>query len=200
MKKIILPIFFAVTCGQVAFANDNDFTFSIHLDAGATSTFGKDADEAFDLTGSSIFIGPGFQFQLSSPVSIILNPGFQLDMLESSKDNKDDEQLFEFDFIYLNLPLLVRFNIGKAFAEIGPQLNLNLYSEASYNDNDPKKIEFMNDYELAISTGVGYRFKFGLELNGRFQLGLSNIFNNTTMNDDVMKWTLAGGVSYWFLH
>lgn len=121
-------------------------------------------------------------------------------MLESSKDKKDDEQLFEFDFIYLNIPLLVRFNIGKAFAEIGPQLNLNLYSEASYNDNDPKKIEFMNDYELAISTGVGYRFKFGLELNGRFQLGLSNIFNNTTMNDDVMKWTLAGGVSYWFLH
>lgn len=200
MKKFYLGLFFALALAQTTFAIDHTFMFSLRISDGVTNTFGKDASGAMNLSGSSLTIGTDFQFQLSSIYSIILSPEFQFDFLESSESNNGKEEEFEFDLIYLNLPLFSRFNFGRAFAEIGPQANINVFGRAFNDEFDSKNIDFMNEFELALSIGGGYRFRFGLEVDGRFQLGFSNIFNDDTMNDDVKKWTIAVGVSYWFIH
>lgn len=201
MKKIlfILIFFFALT--QTTFANDHTFMFGLRISDGATLTYGKDSQGAFDMSGSSFIVNTSFQFQLSKPFSVILSPGLQFDFLESTEQNHGADMDFDFNFIYLDLPLFARFNFGRGFAEVGPQLNFNLSGKSSSSVyDDSNDIEFMNDFELAASLGGGYRFKFGLEIDARLQLGLTNIFDDSTMNDDVSKWTIGLGISYWFLH
>lgn len=80
-----------------------------------------------------------------------------------------------YTFLYLNFPTLAHFSYGGGFAEIVPQLNLNLLASADSYCHDVEDFEDYANNEFSLVLGGGYRFNFGLELDLRFQIGLTDV-------------------------
>jgi hypothetical protein len=60
-------------------------------------------------------------------------------------------------FVYLHsleLPIMARFNIGSAYAELGPQAGYNFYAK-TYMNNQPRKPS-LNAFAFGPSAGFGF--------------------------------------------
>lgn len=84
--------------------------------------------------------------------------------------------------------------------EIVPQLNLNLLASADSYGRDVEDFEDYANNEFSLVLGGGYRFNFGLELDLRFQIGLTDVIEAPRNKINMQKFVLQLGISYWFLH
>lgn len=86
------------------------------------------------------------------------------------------ESIHRFD--YLNMPLLIGYQIGKFNFEMGPELGYVLFEFLKSDDqyaNVGAVVE--NRFEIGVVTGISYELLDQLLLNFRFSQGLTSIFN-----------------------
>lgn len=177
MKKNTLSIVLAMLC-FVAYAQDetvkkSDISFG--LKGGLNLSFiTGDGTDNFD---SKI----AFHIGVVSEIPISDKFSFQPELLYSSQGDKEtsDGMEIKYKLDYLNLPLMAKYYISKGFSlEAGPQIGFLLSAKAEGDGVSVDIKDITKGVEFALDLGLGYKFENGLNFSVRYNLGLSNIFDN----------------------
>ncbi|SHL71253.1 Outer membrane protein beta-barrel domain-containing protein [Chitinophaga jiangningensis] len=81
---------------------------------------------------------------------------------------------------YLNIPLMVQYSIAPSFfVEAGPQVGFLLAAKTKVGDNTNKDYkDIMTTADFGLGLGFGYKLDNGLGFSGRYNFGLTNIYND----------------------
>lgn len=209
-KKIILAALIVGTAAfaqiNAKFGANAAFTFGttwgensdkLHNSWGPGFAGGLDAKIAIN---SSLSFITGLNFEYRNIPSDILKEGF-LDLAEKvlrgygqsmsrselreSMRNSDAGELletdFSFSFKYLDIPLMLQYNVNpQFFVEAGAVIGFNLscdynvsYEGQSASKNLPS--DFVKTVEVSAVVGVGYSILPNLDFNLRFDMGLTDM-------------------------
>lgn len=198
MKKVILTAFVlgtittAVAQQQVKFGpkaglnfanlsglNDSEMKTSFHVGAVAEIKF----NEKFSIQPEVVYSAQGTKYTETFPV---------LGTVETSLNND-----------YINIPILAKYYIVDGFSvEAGPQVGFLMKSESKVEGGsgsvttDSKDSFKSTDFGLGL--GLAYDLPVGLFVNARYNLGLSDIRENTSAGDAVKNNVIQVGIGYKF--
>jgi len=182
------------------------FSVGLHVSAGYNAYWSD--DNAKDFWGPTVNGGVTFLLPLMGVIS--LNPELSLDFRTASQETTEPFGTQEYTVketlteLGLDLPILVRFHFNDAlFAELGPQVSMNISDEYTVDDNGDEystKNTERSAFELATIMGVGYRIVPKFELDFRVVIGLNKVYD-----DDVITGTsprtfqILVGATYWVM-
>ncbi len=142
-----------------------------------------------DLTGSSGSVKPGlkvgvftdyyFNHKFGLELGLYYNQLGSINIIEpGTTDGKSDCLLH-----YANINLSAKYHVARGFRVfLGGQAGYNIAADARRILNDGSKeylkISSVNRYEGAAVLGVGYTFKFGLDVEASYTRGFTSVFNN----------------------
>lgn len=90
--------------------------------------------------------------------------------------------LSEYDFGYINIPVMAQIQTkGGFFVETGPQFGILMRAQEEYVGGSTVNIEDMDlvkKTDFSWGAGLGYLSRIGLGVSGRYNFGLSNVWNN----------------------
>lgn len=97
---------------------------------------------------------------------------------------------------YLDLPLLLRVNADGLFFEAGPQVGLVVAqkSEVAYGGGSPitnTSTNGVQKIDLGYIAGIGYQLASGLELDIRYNGGISGVNNSSLSRNSVFQFQLG---------
>ncbi|PKA84305.1 outer membrane protein with beta-barrel domain [Ulvibacter sp. MAR_2010_11] len=164
MKKLIL---FALAVGM--FTTSSAQGIDLGVKAGVNFASLTDASGLSNRTGfvAGIFAGGKFND----------NVGLQADLLYSQQGAEFEGEKFELN--YVNVPIVLKYFIFQGLnIQAGPQFGFivddntqSLFGEI-FNDAATK------DFDLSGVVGLGYDLPLGLRVDGRYNFGLSDVFEN----------------------
>lgn len=92
----------------------------------------------------------------------------------------------KYKFNYLNIPLLAKYYVGEGISvEAGPQIGFLLSAKDDWEvqstgeTGDDKLKDYLNGIDFGLDFGVAYKLESGLNFGIRYNLGLSNIWENS---------------------
>ena len=179
MKKLL--IFTSIVLFGFSTVYAQDINFGAKAGVNFASITGDDTDWVDSRT--SLHIGVVAEIVISETFS------FQPELLYSAqggsyKESEGYDGTLKFD--YLNVPLMAKFYVGEGFSlEAGPQIGLLLSAKDDWEfisngetGNDDWK-DFMKGIDFGVNVGVGYKLEGGLNFGARYNLGLSNIWEDS---------------------
>lgn len=135
------------------------------------------------LTGDDVDVETRTSFHLGLVAEIPFADNFYFgpEVLYSSQGAKfkefGTEGFFKLD--YVQVPLMLKYNVGPGFSlEAGPQIGFLVSSEAESEGVSVNVDEYFSTFDLGASFGLGYKFINRLFVQGRYNLGLSNIWDS----------------------
>jgi hypothetical protein len=146
-------------------------------------------------TGPSFYFGGGptfskFTGDLAGDPSMLVGAQVALGMSWKLSNNlamqgtKWDDFKQTYRLWYLNLPVVVRYQLGQSglFVETGPQIGLLLDAQRKLQDNDEKDdiSESFKSTSVNWNFGVGYNLGNNLSINARVAPGLTDIDKDKT--------------------
>ncbi len=198
MKKVILAAFVlgtittAVAQQQVKFGpkaglnfanlsglNDSEMKTSFHVGAVAEIKF----NEKFSIQPEVVYSAQGTKYTETFPV---------LGTVETSLNND-----------YINIPILAKYYIVDGFSvEAGPQVGFLMKSESKVEGGSGSVTTDSKDNfkstDFGLGLGLAYDLPVGLFVNARYNLGLSDIRENTSAGDAVKNNVIQVGIGYKF--
>ncbi len=108
--------------------------------------------------------------------------GIQPELLFSQQGTKVkvDGTDFESNFSYVNIPIIVKlYTVGGLNLQAGPQFGF--LSSADWKGENVK--DFLKGSDVSLALGVGWDLPFGLTIDGRYNLGLSDISDSPAYNE-----------------
>jgi len=132
-------------------------------------------ENIFSLQGEAIYSGQGFERNYSYL-------------------GEKHQTLYKLD--YINVPIFGKYYLLKGFSlEAGPQFSF-LVNHKIQNSLDQleREKEEINDFEIGIAAGITFQFDSGLFINGRYNHGFQDIFDNYNGKNTVIQF----GVGYKF--
>lgn len=158
--------------------------------------------------GAGFILGPEVKYSFDPMVSLI--SGLQLDYRRISNDyfveyNRDiDPDLRNYtvtettSFMYLDIPVLIRFNpVSFFFVNAGFTLDFNLsanfvqeYDDETISDDVSTGVK---TFEFGLACGLGFELS-EFELNFRAVFGMTGVSKNT---DKFKHLRLQAGLTYW---
>ncbi|MEM5566217.1 porin family protein [Psychroserpens sp. AS72] len=138
---------------------------------------------------AEIPISNRFSFQ---PEVFYSGQGF--DIREVDQDNAfDTDENVEYQLDYIQVPLLLKAYIVKGLSvEAGPQFGFKIHEEFDFQPNsDGGDIEinsddsYVKDFDTSVAFGASYKFDNGFFFNGRYNLGVTDIFDDGTLFEGV---------------
>ncbi|NLR63536.1 PorT family protein [Chitinophaga varians] len=91
---------------------------------------------------------------------------------------------------YINIPVMVQYSIVPAFyLEAGPQLGILAGAKVKGGNVSVDIKDQMKTVDFGIGVGFGYKFDMGLGVSGRYNFGLTNIYDSdkTTNKNSVAQ-------------
>lgn len=118
---------------------------------------------------------------------IHLNPqwGIQPELLYSGQGFEDNTNNAEWKFNYLNIPVMIQYMFDNGFRlQAGPQVGFLLDGKIEGDDGgaDVDLTDDLKKVDAGLGLGLGYLSYSGFGVEGRYNLGLTNI-NETGTND-----------------
>ena len=169
MKKIILTIA-VVMAATFANAQDkkesnakSDIVFGVK-GGYANTNFGGDADTK---AASNFYIGGLVDFHLSEKLHI------QPELLYSMEGSDEDE--LNLDFI--RIPVMFKYFVGEGF-------NLQAGPELAFVAGGGAIKDSLKSMDFGLGFGAGYELSSGLMFDARYNLGLSDLNDDTTAFGD----------------
>jgi hypothetical protein len=111
--------------------------------------------------------------------------GFQPEILFSQQGSKfkySGSPDLKANFSYVNVPLMVKlYTIAGINLQVGPQIGfLTSAKWEDYDENTQKVTEYdikenFKSTDFSLALGVGWDLPFGLSVDGRYNLGLSDV-------------------------
>ncbi len=168
MKKLIIialgVICFSYIQAQVSFGIKG----GLNLASQSVSGSGISLDEK---------LKPGIHFGVYSTIMFSEHLGLQPELLYSIQGTKFDAQDdASFNFNYVNVPILLRYDINK-FINIhaGPQLGILTSAKSDDGTNEEDVKDYIKSADVAAAFGLGVDLPFGLNFSLRYNLGLLDV-------------------------
>ena len=219
MKKISLIVAAVLLATGLSFAQ-------VHVGgrvAGTMSTFkGDDSDDA--PWGVGFNAGVAAKYNVNEMIAVVPEVGIDFRRIA------DDEVTAS--FWVLNIPVLARISpVANLYVEAGPTIGFILsndveYDEPSFDDADLGGYnlsdygidlddmlddagssgagEDANTFEFGLAFGLGYSVLPNLDVNFRFAIGLTNLYEDVktedyTFESDLQNMQVSIGATYWFM-
>jgi hypothetical protein len=132
----------------------------------------------------------GFVFGAFAGIKFNDKLGIQGDLLYSQQGAELDPEAI--DLNYVNIPVVLRYFIFKGLnLQAGPQFGFVIDDNVKEISNNFTEAE---SFDLTGVVGVGYDLPLGLRVDGRYNFGLTDVFNNTSGKNSIV--TLAVGYSF----
>lgn len=113
-----------------------------------------------------------------------------------SEDKDDFDPQFQVD--YIQVPVLFKVNIFKGIsAHAGPQFGFKVneeYDTDIFGSGGDTDTDYFEDFDFQVVTGAQYTFDFGLFVQARYTLGLSEVVKNSEAHNAVV----SAGVGFMF--
>ncbi len=95
------------------------------------------------------------------------------------KVNGDDVKS---NFSYMNIPIMIKlYTVAGINLQAGPQFGFLMNDPVVVNNNE--EIEgAVKKSDISLSMGVGWDLPFGLTIDGRYNLGLQNVSDNSSFD------------------
>ncbi len=166
--------------------NSSNTYFDLLLNlVGTTLNYGN-SNAAFKDYKKSVLgaqVGMSFQAGLTPQLSVVSEFYFMMKGGELKANNPLTTNKTTLRLYTLELPVLVRYNVGKFYLNAGPSIAYNMIGTKKIDDVS-KNVSF-NDatdnfrrWDAGIQMGAGYRFKIrqkSVVLDARYSYGLTNI-------------------------
>ncbi len=176
MKKILV---FAVLASFSFFGNAQEESIRFGAKAGLNLANVKGDNENTDMR-TSFHVGALAEIPISEKFA------FQPELLYSSQGNKVDESDFESTtkLDYLQVPLMGKFYVAEGLSlQAGPQVGFLLAANSEGEDNGVDFDEDVKDQlktiDFGLNLGAGYQLDMGVFFDARYNLGLSNILDDS---------------------
>ena len=180
MKKLLLSV-----CAVCAFAfttNAQEVTFGAKGGLNLSTIVG-DANNVSSIIGAHI--GGMAEISLSEKFAV------QPEVLFSMQGAKDDFGTLNMN--YINVPVMAKYFVTEEISlEAGPQVGVLMSSK--YDGEDVK--DFYSSTDFGFNFGAGYKMESGLNFSLRYNLGLSNI--NDDSNYTNINAVMQASVGYFF--
>lgn len=189
MKKSIL--FIAVVLFALTSVSAQEYVMFGAKGGVNFSTFSGDGSNAFnDPDGRTSFhLGLLAEIPVTERFSVqpeVLYSGQGYDIAE--RDNGND---IEYQLDYINIPVIAKVYIFEGLAlEAGPQIGFLVNSEI---DGDPGSVnnentisldeDQFNKVDFSLAVGASFKFRGGIFVNGRYNIGLSDIYDDSFTNN-----------------
>ncbi|MGJ8550469.1 porin family protein [Winogradskyella wichelsiae] len=197
MKKLIVftgAFLFALTS-----INAQSDSKAFQLGAKGGVNFSKLSGDDFDDVDSRTSFNAGLVAELPISERFSFQPevfysGQGFDILERDQDNVfDTDQNVEYQLDYIQVPLLLKVYLVKGLSvEAGPQFGFKIHEEFDTEPNsDGGDIEidsddsYVKDFDTSLALGTSYKFDSGFFLSARYTKGLTNIFKDDTLFENV---------------
>lgn len=121
----------------------------------------------------------------------------QPEIYYSMQGGKVDD--FKLKLNYINIPLLAQYMALDGFRlQTGPQLGILTSAKTESGDVEINRKDAYSSTDFSWVFGVGYLFPQGIGIDGRYNLGISNIndHNGAELNNRVFQ----VGLFYQFMH
>jgi len=178
MKKIILITVLAVFCfmanAQDEPSNGTDIKFGLKAGINFAMIAGDDSDNFDGKFG--FHAGAVVEFPISETFSV------QPELVYSSQGDKETSEGMDikYNLDYLNLPIMAKYYFTEEFSvEAGPQIGFLLSGEVKGGGVSIDIKDVLKDIDFGIGFGLGYKLENGLNFSGRFNVGISNIVDNS---------------------
>lgn len=201
MKKVILAAFVLGTC-TAAFAQQQ-LKFGPKAGVNFANLSGLDNTEM--KTGFHVGAVAEIKFNEKfsiQPEVVYSAQGTKFDFMVGNVKVADATQTLD----YINVPIMAKYYIVDGFSvEAGPQIGFLAKAEtkfenktigASVIDGDNKDNFKSTDFGLGF--GLAYDLPVGMFVNARYNLGLSDIRNNTNSGDAIKNNVIQVGIGYKF--
>ncbi|MEL0644820.1 porin family protein [Olleya sp. Ti.3.14] len=192
MKKLILSTALFVSGLALVNAQSDSREVQLGIKGGLNSST-ISGDDLGDLDSRTSFnAGLVAEIPLTDRLSFqpeVLYSGQGFDVREIDQDNiVDTDENIEYQLDYIQVPLLLKAYIVKGLSvEAGPQFGFKIHEEFDYQPNsDGGDIEidsddsYVKDFDTSIALGAAYKFDNGFFLSGRYNLGVTDIFEDGT--------------------
>jgi hypothetical protein len=214
MKKLLLAVIMLLTFASNTSANANKpVIFGIQLVDGIEFADGNDAPGFRDEAGYRIYLAFTANIMFAITPTLAIHSGFGLQYRSFSFDVRDTVNAMGVSTtggfsaesssgddrdrsVGLTIPLMARYFFTEGlFGDLGTIIDVNFFEEFSpYYTNEWIDINTQETANVGIGVGMGYIFRFGLEINGRFTYGLTNLYSNA----DWVGHRIYLNVAYWF--
>ncbi|MFB9052260.1 porin family protein [Formosa undariae] len=197
MKKLIVftgALLFALTSGY-AQSDSKAVQFGAKAGVNFSKLSGDDFQDVDSRTSfnagllAEIPISERFSFQ---PEVFYSGQGF--DVVEIDQDNIfDTDQNVEYQLDYIQVPLLLKVYLIKGLSvEAGPQFGFKIHEEFDSEPNSDggdfeidSNDSYVKDFDTSLAFGTSYKFDGGFFVSARYTLGLTNIFEDDTVFENV---------------
>src|SRR5688572_10541193 len=185
MKKTILVICasFLVIASQNAFSQVG---LAVGIKGGPNfATINTDASAKENYKSRTGFHGGAFVLIKATKI------GVQPEIIFSQQGSKVkiNTEEYESNFSYINIPIIIKlYTVAGINIQAGPQFGFVNSAEApvelspdNYSVQDVKNRAKNSDLTLAV--GLGWDLPFGLTIDGRYNIGLSKIYDDAPTNE-----------------
>ncbi len=143
----------------------------------------------------------GFHIGAYTHINLIGGFGIQPEVLYSSQGSEwVDDAGAGFDiknkFDYLNIPILLRFNIAMFNLHFGPQFGILTNAESDVNGVTTDIKDQFESGDFSIAAGVGVDLPFKLNATVRYVAGVSDISSDPDTIGEVKNATLQISLGY----
>lgn len=142
----------------------------------------------------------GFHGGLLVHIHATRNLAIQPELVYSSQGAKYTLNNFNGDVEtgYLNIPVLLQYMARNGFRlQTGPQLGILLDGKIERNNGSTTNLKpIMNEADFSWAFGVGYLSRTGLGVDARFNLGITDVFEQGGRDSQNRVWQI--GLFYQF--
>ena len=196
MKKIFITLMCIIIATGSAMAQKK-FTFGPKVGVDYTHFWGKGISHDGRLNYQA---GAFVEYRFSDKLSIAPEVVFaaQGSKYETTIDFPDIMWPVEVDAVnnlnYINVPIMLKFYVFQAISiDLGPQIGFNVHSD--YTVKSKEKYDglnyeghwwdsrFFNTIDFGVGLGLTYNIASDVFVQGRYTLGLTNVFNNRISKD-----------------
>lgn len=127
----------------------------------------------------------GFHFGGMAEISINDKFSVQPELLFSTQGADAEFGEDEINLSYISLPIMAKYHVTEALSlEVGPQIGFLVNAEQKV-EGETFDIDETNDVDFGLNFGLGYKLASGLNFSARYNLGLSNAFDNDAFDEDI---------------
>lgn len=174
MRKIILTVtlaLFAIVCTNA------QASFGVKAGVNFASIRGDNTD---DISGRTSFAG-GLYAELPMSGEFTFQPELLYSGQGAEFTGIEGDETFKLD--YLNVPLMFKYYVSEGFnVQAGPQIGFLLSAKA----DEVNTYDFMTNIDFGLNFGLGYKLESGINIEARYNLGLSNIWETYYYGSDAI--------------